>query len=472
MSMFSRLAYIAIRKETTENTPLKPNVFFGATKVDILTKYGAVAASPIMADRTLNINPVQNAIGAPAGTVSLQIEPKNIGHFLTAVFGAVSTGVFFPVSGVSGTFSVGETITGGTSTKTAVVVAVSAEKDYLLVSTLSGAFTIGETLTGGTSSATGVLGTYDSTVNGHEFKGPQTSLPTYTVEVGLLNEAYRFTGVKFPSFKSVSDKGNIVTADVEVMGRAQFLHGRVTAIVNSSGSPVTIPIDQTQGLISADSIKIFRPSTGAFIDLNGSGVKTHTISSLVAETSITIPSLTTTLAVGDLVILAPQTPSYSQARELSWIGGSVAAVADSMTAALTADAASIETFDLGIQNEVEERHAANAANLNGRFPTLLGLKAWKGTGKLQRAYPDETFMDRLRNSTPSALLVKHTGDLIGATAIKYRLDWRCPKLVFAAYNPAIDTDALLNEVVPFDFYKDTTSGYSAKALLVSDASSF
>lgn len=470
--MYSRLGYFALKQEATENTAVKPTVFFGAIDENVLAKYKSVAASPILGTRVLNVNPVPDKTDAPTGKITLQVEPKNIGYFLKATFGTPSTGVFFPITAASGAFTVGETVTGGTSTKTAVVVAVSNEKDYLLVSTLSGAFTIGETITGGTSSKTATLGTYDSTVNGHEFLAPQNTLPTYTLEIGYVNEAVRFMGVKLHE-SALTEKNNIVESGVTVTARSQFLNARVGAVAASSGSPVTITVDQTQGLVAADTIKIFRPSTGAFLDLNGSGVKTHTLTSFVAETSITIPSLTTTLAVGDLVVLSPQTPSYTVSREFSWVGGSTIKVGDTITAAVAASAtADIESLDLTVMNAVEARYGANGVTMASRFPSGLFLKDFKASGKFKHAFLDHTYLDRLRNQTQTAFAVRHTGKAIGATALKYLLDWRVPNCVLEPYNPDVKGDALVDEDVPFTAYLGSADGYTAKTLLVTDSANF
>ena len=542
MSQYSRLAYIALKEETTENTAIKPTVFFGAVKVDVQTKWGAVPASPIMGDRTVNVNAVPDKVSAPAGTISIEIEPKNIGYFLKAAFGAETDGVWCPIilrlstasftgtpqvgatllqatslatavvtgvntlsldlrsitigfnnsNVVTGTnpdgttftftpsaalsaafFTVGETVTGGTSTKSGVVAAISNEKNYILVTAPTGNFTNGELLTGGTSAFVATAGPMNTTVYGHEFKMPQNTMKTYTVEVGYSDTAYRFTGVKINEFKSISPKNNKIAADLGVMARGHFLNARVGAVVGASGSPVVITLDQTQGLIATDVIKVYRPRIAGFIDLNGVGIKTHTISSLVAETSITIPSLTTALEAGDLVILAPQTPSYTVGHEFPYIGATVARIGDTITAAVGSvpSAASIETFDIHAVNEVEERFAANAQNVAGRFPSLLALKGWKGDGKFGRAYVDETWLDRLRNSTATALHVKTQGDLIGATGIRNSVEWYLSNIIFKPYMPVLDTDALVSEEVPFDCYK-AADGYNLKAVLVNDVSAY
>lgn len=59
------------------------------------------------------------------------------------------------ISGETGAFTVGETVTGGTSGETAVVVSYKTGK--IIANTLSDIFTVGETITGGTSGRTATL---------------------------------------------------------------------------------------------------------------------------------------------------------------------------------------------------------------------------------------------------------------------------------------------------------------------------
>lgn len=472
--MYSRLAYFAIRAETTENTPLTPNVFLGAAAVDLVTQYIRVPSSPILGDRNTRVNPVKGPIDAPQGTLTVQVEPKGIGYLLKAIFGAVNTGRYFPISAVTGTFVVGETITGGTSAATATVVAVSAEADYLIMGSPTGTFTVGgEAITGGTSGATATLGVNAATVYGHEFKGPQNTLPTYTIEIGYTNEAIRLCGVRFNSLSALKSEDNIITADIGIFARSEFKMARVLAAV-TAGSNKVITLDQTQGLTTADTIKVFRPSTGAFMDLSASSVKTSSISSISAGVSVTIGTLTDALVAGDLLVLAPQTPSYTLGKELSWIGGSVARTGDTITAAIAASAAlsSIEEFELNVVNEMEARHAANATLVSSRFPTANHLKGFNGGGTIRKAYADMTFLDRMRNGTETALQVRHTGDQIGATSVYYTLDVRMPRCIFDPWHPPLGNDALLDEDMAFTFYKDSTAGYGAKALLVTDVTAY
>jgi hypothetical protein len=64
------------------------------------------------------------------------------------------------ISSSTGAFTVGETVTGGTSGETAVVVSYTTGK--IIVNTVSGGFTNGETITGGTSGRTATLDSSNS----------------------------------------------------------------------------------------------------------------------------------------------------------------------------------------------------------------------------------------------------------------------------------------------------------------------
>ena len=64
---------------------------------------------------------------------------------------------------VSGTFQVGETVTGGTSGKTGEVAKWDSTTRYLYLINMTGVFTVGEILTGATSLATGTYETKQTT---------------------------------------------------------------------------------------------------------------------------------------------------------------------------------------------------------------------------------------------------------------------------------------------------------------------
>ena len=80
----------------------------------------------------------------------------------TAFANAITVGL---VAGGSGTFTVGETVTGGTSNVTAEVKSFDSATRTLIVINRSGTFSVPETLTGGTSSASWTTATYNTIQN-------------------------------------------------------------------------------------------------------------------------------------------------------------------------------------------------------------------------------------------------------------------------------------------------------------------
>ncbi len=394
-------------------------------------------------------------------------------HTVTGTNPDTTTFTFTPTAILNGTaFQVGETVTGGSSSATAVVSAVSTEGDYLLTGSFTGTFTAGETITGGTSSAVATIGITANTVYGHQFTQPTTTLPTYTIEFGYLNNAVRLFGVVINDFMA-NQKNNIVMGQATITAKAAFSEARITAITASGGGTKVLTVDQTSGLVVGDVMKIYRPSTGQFIDFNGSGVKINTVTAIGSENTISFSVLTTATAVGDLLLLAPQTTTYTDQQPFTWVGGSTSKIADlSLQVAMAQLPGFVEDFEIGTNRGIEARHAANGANIINRFPSAIYQKGIKGNGKLHQIFTDMSFLDRLRTNRYCAMQLFHTGTPIAATGINYLLDWRIPEFLFKAFGPVIKEDAMLDQEMPIELFDSATAGYFIKALLVNDVASY
>lgn len=474
---YSRLGYAAIKFESVPGTAVKPNNFVPIMSEDIVPKYDVSVSSPVAANPVINLRGVPNAIKEPTGKITINIEPESIGFFLKGSYGTPVDGIFLPASSIVGTFQVGETITGGSSAATAAVNAISSEGDYILTGTWTGTFTVGETVTGGTSSATATVGNaiytaVAATVYGHQFVNPATALPAATVEFGYADNAVRLFGVVFNDFMT-NQKNNIIMGEATITAKAAFTEARITAITASGAGSKVLTVDQTSGLVVGDVMKIYRPSTGQFIDFNGATVKTNTVTAIGSENSITFTVLTTTTAVGDLLLLAPQIPTYVDKQPFSWVGGSTSKIADStLTAAMAASAGFVEDFEIGATRGIESRHAANGANIINRFPSALFQKGIKGNGKLHQIFTDMVFLDRLRNNRQVAMQLYHNAGIIGSTGIPYTLDWRIPEFILDAFNPTIKEDAMLDQEMPFTLFYNQANGYFIKAFLINDIASY
>lgn len=464
--VYSRICSASLIKEATANVPLTPTNFFHLNEEDIAFEYAYTPAMPVAANRVKNLRAVKNKILSGKGTLTVNVDPKTWGHFLNGVFGGVTSGRYLPISGANGTFTVGETVTGGTSSATGTV-ALSSNGEFLLLTSPSGTFTAGETITGGSSGFTATVTTYSATVYGHVGTLPDSSFITYTLQINLLDSAYRYFGVRFGGLDAIGQKDNIITAGIKVTAQGQFRHAKVTAITASGAGTKTLTLDQTLGLVAGDSIKLYRTGSG-FLDFSASSVKTHTVATVASTTTITVTDLQTSTAVGDLIMLAPQTASYTTGNEFQWIGGSVGYLGAAI-ASLAAE--SLEDFTYIVDTEFEDRHAATGTLMKDRFPSAVLEKGHVGSGTFKAYYNDEDFMRLQRLTTPQAFRVKSTGDLITGTL--YNQIWfTFPAVILEPYQTNLAEDKIIDEDIKFTAFNDTSTGYFTRSVLINDVAAY
>lgn len=463
--VYANICSASLIKEVTANTPLTPTNFFHLNDEDIAFEYAYTPAMPVSANRAKNLRAVKNKIAAGEGTINVNVDPKTWGHFLNGIYGGVTTGRYLPISSANGTFTVGETITGGTSSATATV-ALDSNGEFLLLTSPTGTFTAGETITGGTSGFTATVTTYSASVYGHVGTLPDSSFITYTLQINYLDSAIRYFGVRFHGLDAVAQNDNVITAGIKVMAQGQFRHAKVTAVTNSGAGSKTITLDQTLGLVTGDTIKLYRPGTG-FLDFSASSVKTHT-ATVASTTTITVTDLQTSTAVGDLIMLAPQTASYTTGNEFQWIGGSIGQLGNAIASLATE---SMEDFTVVVDTEFEQRHAASGTLMKDRFPSAILEKGCTGSGTFKAYYNDEDFMRLSRLNTAQAFRIKSTGDVITGTL--YNMIWfTFPQVQLDPYQTNLATDKIMDEEIPFTAFYDSTAGYLTRGVLINDVSSY
>lgn len=462
---YSRSSTASLIKEVTDNTPLTPTTFFQLNSENLAANYEFAISSPVAGSRAMNIRAVKKAIPAIQGEIDLNIEPKQFGHFVNGVFGSVVKANWIPYTAGSGAFTVGETVTGGTSSKTGVVVLDTGFG--LQISTPSGAFTAGETITGGSSSKTATVTAYDASVFCFAGTMPKYPLPTYTLQINYADIAIRYMGVRFKAFDQLMQADNIMTAKVKVIAKSQFRHAKVMAIT-ASGATKTITVDQSLGLVTGDTIRLYRPGTG-FMDFASVGVTTNTVATVPTSTTLTVAALYAATAIGDLICLAPQTASYTIGNELAWVGGATAYIGDAQTS-LTAIA--LEDFTFVADNDIEERHGVSGHDLADRFTTALLQKKATTKGSFKIYYQNEELARLMRLNTAQAIRIQSQGDAIGATGINYELNIIAPQIRFAPFQTSVAKDATIEQAVNFDGFLDTTTGYLSRVLLITDVTAY
>lgn len=463
---YSRSGSISIGKQLALNQAVTPSVFLPINDEDLTSGYDFTASTPISGNRSVNQRAIKGTIKAVTGSLNLNVEPKTFGHILNGFRGSITTGNYITISSVSGTFQVGETITGGTSTETANILFVG--DDFLLVDTVSGAFTNGETITGGTSAATATLDLYNSGVYGHAGRSPATSSTVYTLQKNYSDRAERYYDVRFHGVDSFAQSDNIITGGVQVMAGSVLRHAEITSAVSSGAGSIVIPVDQTGGFVVGDSIKVARPGTG-FLDFSAASTLTNVIVSIDSSAkTITVTNLETDLQAEDLIVLAPQTPTYSIVDEFAWVGCSQMLIGSDKD---NLSAINAQDFTAVFSNEFEERHAARGTTFESRFPSVLLQKGLTGGGSFTLHNENEDFFRAYRKNKDRAIkLITEGAEIAGG--LKYRLEVVFPKTQFLNYDTPFSADDIVNEEVPFESFYSEGNGYEVQYLLVNDVSSY
>mgnify|MGYP000872237046 FL=1 len=144
------------------------------------------------------------------------------GHFLMAAFGQDTITLKVTLASVVGSFTVGETVTGGTSGATGVVKRKEGTTT-MYITIASGTFTVGagETITGGTSGATATA-TYATGVRNHFFQLLNTNNhPAYTLYGVDSVGTYRSSYCLLDSLEFELATGNFLTFSAKYVGKKE-----------------------------------------------------------------------------------------------------------------------------------------------------------------------------------------------------------------------------------------------------------
>ena len=464
---YSREGSFSLKKEASPNVAVTPDTFIPINDEGISVDYSPTQSKPISTNRAENQRAIKKAIPAPTGPINVNVEPKTFGHFLNGVFGGLTSGNYVTVSSVVGTFDLTNVVTFVGSGATATPLFIG--DGFIIFGTITGSPVNTDTLLQAVSGATADVDIVDTSVFGHVAQMPADITDTYSCQRNLVDRAIRWTGVRFHGIDAFAQSDNIITAGIASMAQAEFREGVVGSAVTSGAGSKVIPVSQTQGLVAGDTIKVWRPSTKAFLDFVSTGVKTHTIDSVVPGVSVTVTNLDTSLAADDLIVLAPQTASYTIEEEYAWIGCSQMQLGDDQDNLADFDA---QDYTMVVNSEFEERHAATGTNIADRFPSDLLQMGFTASGTFTLHNEDEFFYRQLIAINEQAIQMTTTGNQIGSTGINFLLQVRYSKVVFDAYDTQLSADDIVQEEVPFTSYYDDVNAYSVQVLLVNDITSY
>lgn len=89
-SPYADYGYLAVKAEAAAGTPLTPDTFIGFLSESVVPNFAISPVQVISGERERNIRSVPGKVEI-SGDVDFYVEPKTIGHFLRALFGAPTT---------------------------------------------------------------------------------------------------------------------------------------------------------------------------------------------------------------------------------------------------------------------------------------------------------------------------------------------------------------------------------------------
>jgi len=241
-------------------------------------------------------------------------------------------------------------------------------------------------------------------INLHEFKLTGTEPPTYTYEFQVAGAAYveRFFGCRISKL-SFAQVDNVIKLTMDIVGQKAFSNAKVT---KEATSGTELLVDQTSGLTTSDSIKVLNAST--FTE-----IAEYTIAAIVSETELTVSTISDTLPVDALVVIASQSPTYSLSSDLIYKGGSCYKIGVDID---NTSSRAIEDFTFEFNRESESFFAACGYDVVSRMASAIKLKSVDAIGSMKKYYDTQEYLDKLRQKEDFAARLKILGAATGTNA--------------------------------------------------------
>jgi hypothetical protein len=212
-----RLDEVGIGKEATSGTAVSVSKWVPKSSGSTYTPAVSTDFHPGTFGSIDAVN--KGAVTRTMTEITIDGSPTDVtfGHILTALFGAAYACVKFPIPGsITGTYVEGELITQSTTSATGTLRRLDAggSSKALYIEPVSGTFTSGNTLTGGTSGATSTGGTIEtpSAIRHHVFRRannnnhPAYSIYNHNLVGGTLDERALYCMLDSLDLEVMSDK--------------------------------------------------------------------------------------------------------------------------------------------------------------------------------------------------------------------------------------------------------------------------
>lgn len=393
----TRLGYLAVKRQASANTAVKPTNFIRFKDGDIKFEQEIIANNPIQNNRWGALNAVKGKVNT-SGTYNFDLDVNECVHWLSAALGTMNTS---DISSETDASVYKHTIT------------VANALPYLSVEQGKGNLT--------------------DTSNNRQ---------NYTVE--------RAFGVMVDELKLSGQDGII---NMEVAVKAHGLFQKANLIKDAAaGSSVALYLDRVEGLVTTvDTVNIF--------DLTPQS-ESDAISALsTSAKTITIATLGASYTVADRakVELLPQSPSYSVlAHVFSFIHASFR-FGEDLTAAASASEENIEDWELTFMNNLEERYGSLRSSPSVIAPK--SAKATLKYSKYFENVTDrDRYLDQIKRA---CILTITDDQIVSATDTGnalYSVVIKMSDVRFTTHDMPTGTDELYAISVEAECYYDATDG--------------
>ena len=394
----TRLGYLAVKKEATRAVTVKPTNFVRFKEGSIEYNQELIENNPIQNTRWNAISPVAGKVSTD-GSFSLDGDVRDIGYFLMA-----GLGTYAP-----------------------------------------------STLT---------TGVYKHTFN------TANKLPSLSVEhlqgdsTGTDNVVYRSFGVMVDKFELSGSDGIIgFKADVKAHGVFHKTNLRATAAI---GSPSTIDVNSTEGLVVGDLITVAE-TAGTLSTENTAVVAVTDGDTLTANLAAA-----KTLANAPKVELRAQTPSFSNSPEVFSFLHASFQFGTNLTTAASAVEENVENWTFTYMNNLEERYGSLRAT-----PSVIAEKGASATLKYAKYFQTRTDRDRYLDLTRNAAIITLAlTKNVGSSTYPFSLVIKLSDCRFNSYKMDTGADDVYVAEMEASVFYDQTDGKAVQIELTNDIADY
>lgn len=402
--VMTRLGYIAVKRESTLATAVKPSHFLRFKDGDLKYAQEVIENNPIQNNRWNALNAVTGKISTDA-SFNIDLDYNECVHFLSAALGGMSSA----------------DISSGTDASV-----------YRHTITFSNSL---------------------PSLSLEQLKGDGTDTATNRQKY----ECLRGYGVLVDQFKLSSSDGII---NMEVALKPHGVFSSAFMIANAAaGSNVNIALDTVEGLVAtSDTVNIYDATPQN---------ETDAIASIsTANKTIQIATLgnSYTVANGGKVELVPQTPSYGTAAQVASFTHASFQFATTLAGCSAASEVNVEDWELTYMNNLEERFGSLRSSPSVIAPK--GAKATLKFTKYFETLADRDLFKQITKT--ACLLTINNNKIVSATDTgnsKYQVQFEFNDLRFTAYDNPTGTDDLYAVTVEATAFYDASDGQAIRCLV-------